>query len=213
MNLQQALFHSRRAAAILDILEAVSGLALALFLWMHMVFVATIFLGTGAFDGIAQALDTFYLSYTGIPPLIVLFFLHFLLAARKIPFAYREQRIIWRHAGLLAHKDTWTWLFQTVSGMAILLLASIHFWVVLSAWPIEASLSIYRVGRWPQFVFYIALLFLGEMHAGIGLYRLAVKWGWPPRKRAVLLFEVISVLFLFLGLAALVMFRRLGGGG
>lgn len=213
MILQQVLFRSRRTAAILDILEACSGLALALFLWMHMVFVATIFLGAGAFDGIAHALDTYYLSFTGIPPLIVVFFMHFLLAARKIPFAYREQRIIWRHAGLLAHRDTWTWLFQAVSGMAILLLGSIHFWVVLSAWPIGASLSIHRVGQWPQFVFYIALLFLGEMHAGIGLYRLAVKWGWPPRRRAGLLFEVISALFLLLGLAALVMFRYLGGAG
>jgi succinate dehydrogenase/fumarate reductase cytochrome b subunit len=63
MILQQALFRSPRAAAILDILEACSGLALALFLWMHMVFVATIFLGTGAFDGIAQALDTYSSSF------------------------------------------------------------------------------------------------------------------------------------------------------
>jgi fumarate reductase subunit C len=210
--LYQILSRSRRTAAILDVLEAVSGLALALFLWMHMVFVATIFLGAEAFDGIAHALDAYYLSFTGIPPLIVVFFLHFLLAARKIPFAYREQRVIWRHAGLLAHRDTWTWLFQAVSGMAILLLGSIHFWVVLSAWPIGASLSIHRVGQWPQFVFYIALLFLGEMHAGIGLYRLAVKWGWPPRRRAGIFFEIISLCVIGLGLTTLVIFRRLGGG-
>jgi len=211
--LYQTISRSPRTAAILDVLEAGSGLALALFLWMHMLFVATIFFGTETFDGIALMLDEYYLSYAGIPPLVAVFFLHFFLAARKIPFAWREQRVIWKHAGLLAHKDTWTWVFQAVSGMAILILASIHFWVVLTAWPIEASLSVFRVGRMPQFAFYLVLLFLGELHAGVGLYRLAVKWGWPSRKRANLLLEIISAVFLVLGLWALLMFRRLGGGG
>jgi fumarate reductase subunit C len=211
--LHQILSRTGRAAAILDVLEACSGLVLALFLWVHMIFVATIFFGPETFDGIAHALDTYYLSYTGIPPLIAVFILHFLLAARKIPFTWRDQRVIWKHAGLLAHRDTWSWVFQAVSGMAILLLASIHFWVVLTAWPIESSLSIYRVGRMPQFIFYLVLLFLGELHAGIGLYRLAVKWGWPSRKRANLFLEIISAAFLVLGLWALLVFRRLGGGG
>lgn len=212
MILYQVLSRGRRTAALLDLLEAASGLALALFLWMHMLFVASIFFGTESFDGIAHMLDEYYLSYVGIPPLVAVFFLHFLLAARKIPFGWREQRTIWRHAGLLSHKDTWTWVFQAASGMAILILASIHFWVVLTAWPIEASMSVYRVGRMPQFVFYLALLFLGELHAGVGLYRLAVKWGWPSRKRANLILEIVSAVFLVLGLWALLMFRRLGGG-
>jgi fumarate reductase subunit C len=211
--LYQTISRSPRTAAILDVLEAGSGLALALFLWLHMLFVATIFFGTETFDGIAHMLDEYYLSYGGIPLLIAVFFLHFLLAARKIPFAWREQRVLWKHAGLLAHKDTWTWVFQAVSGMALLILASVHFWVVLTAWPIEASLSVFRVGRTSQFIFYLVLLFLGELHAGVGLYRLAVKWGWPSRKRANLLLEIVSAVFLVLGLWALLMFRRLGGGG
>ena len=213
MILYQLLSPSRRAPAILDLLEAVSGLVLAVFLWAHMLFVASIFFGTDSFDGIAHMLDEYYLSYVGIPPLVAVFFLHFLLAARKIPFTWREQRAIVKHAGLLAHKDTWTWVFQAMSGMALLILSSIHFWVVLTAWPIEASLSIYRVGRTSQFVFYLFLLFLGELHAGVGLYRLAVKWGWPSRRAANLLLEVVSAVFLVLGLWALLMFRRLGGGG
>jgi fumarate reductase subunit C len=209
---QNLLTRNRKAAAILDILEAGSGLALAVFLWLHMIFVATILTGPRVFDRTAHFLDAYYLSYTGIPPLILIFFLHFLLAARKIPTTYREQRIIWSHAGLLKHKDTWTWLVQVVSGMGILLLASIHFWVVLTSWPIESSLSIYRVGRWPYLLFYLLLLLLGEIHAGFGLYRLAVKWGWPPRRKAELFFEVISAAVLLLGVAALIAFRRLGGG-
>ena len=61
----------------------------------------------------------------------------------------------------------------------------------------------------PALVFYIVLLILGEFHAGLGLYRLAVKWGWPRRRQAELLFEVITALVVFLGLGALFMFRRL----
>ncbi len=211
MILQQVLTRSRRAAAVLDLLEAGSGIALALFLWVHMIFVATVIFGSGTFDGIARLLDETALSYVGIPPMIALFFLHFLLAARKIPFTWQEQRIAWSHAGRLRHKDTWTWIVQAVTGMAILLLASVHFWVVLTSWPIEAALSGYRVSQSSYLTFYLVLLVLGELHAGIGLYRLAVKWGWPPRHKAERFIEIVSAVMLLVGLAALVAFRRLGG--
>jgi fumarate reductase subunit C len=56
--LQNLLSRSRRAAAVLDILEACSGLTLAVFLWMHMIFVASIFFGPETFDAIAHGLDT-----------------------------------------------------------------------------------------------------------------------------------------------------------
>jgi fumarate reductase subunit C len=201
-----------KAAAFLDIMEAVSGLGLAVFLWLHMVFVATVYFGADVFDGIAHALDRYYLSYLGIPPLIILFFLHFLLASRKIPTTFAKQRQVVAHSGSLAHKDTLTWLVQVVSGMSILILASIHFWVVLSAWPIEAEVSIGRVSQGPYLAFYLVLLVLGELHAGLGLYRLAVKWGWPERRQAELIFEVISAVVIIIGLGALFMFRLLGRG-
>lgn len=210
MMLQQILFRGRRDAALLDLLEAGSGILLALFLWLHMLFVATIIAGPDRFNGIASLLDATGLSYVGIPPLVVLFFLHFLLAARKIPFAWEEQRVLWTHAGRLRHKDTWTWLVQVVTGMAILVLASIHFWVILTSWPIEAELSRFRVSQGHYLVFYLVLLVLGELHAGFGLYRLAVKWGWPRREKAELLFEAISAVMLLLGLGALLAFLNIG---
>jgi fumarate reductase subunit C len=213
VNYQQLSPGTGRIAALLDLLEAGSGLALAVFLWLHMMFVATIIAGPETFDAVAAFLDDYWLSYLGIPPLIAVFFLHFLLAARKIPFSWRESGRIWSHSGRLDHRDTKTWLFQTVSGMAILVLASIHFWVVLTAWPIEAALSSFRISRPPYLVFYAALLVLGELHAGIGLYRLAVKWGWPPRKIADSLFELISAVIILLGLIVLVVFVRLSGAG
>lgn len=212
MFLQHYLARNPRAAALLDIGEAVSGLALALFLWMHMALVASIYFGREAFDRIPRFLDGTGLSVVGIPLLLALFFLHALLAGRKLPGGYCEQRIIWRHAARLRHRDTAAWIVQAVTGMAILVFASIHFWVILTAWPIEASLSAGRVSRTSFLVFYLVLLALGELHAGIGLYRLAVKWGWPRRRPAAALAELIGAALLLAGLGALYVFRHLGPG-
>ena len=194
-----------------EILELLSGLGLALFMWAHLIFVATIILGKGTFDGIAVFLEDYYLAHVGIPAIIVLFFVHVVMTGRKIPFQVREQRVIIQHARLIKHFDTWTWLFQVVSGMIILAMGSIHFWVVNAAWPIRAEASIDRVGQNSYLIFYIILLLLVEMHASIGLFRLGVKWGVIPRRHAHLIFNILTIVVLFIGGCALVFFRRLGG--
>lgn len=212
MFLQDLLGRSPRAAAVLDLLEAGSGLALALFLWLHMALVTTILMGREAFDRIPRFLDGSRLSIVGIPLLLFVFFLHALLAGRKLPGGYREQRILWGHAARLRHRDTATWIVQALTGMAILVLAAIHFWVVLTAWPIAAAVSAGRISRTSFLVFYVLLLLLGELHAGIGLYRLALKWGRPGRRQAAILVELIGLLLLVCGAGALFVFRRLGSG-
>ena len=64
---------------------------------------------------------------------------------------------------------------------------------------------------------YLVLLFAVELHAGIGLYRLAVKWQWftghdPEAGRARLkrLKWVLTVLLLALGLATLAAYMKIG---
>ena len=56
-----------------------------------------------------------------------------------------------------------------------------------------------------------------ELHGGIGLYRLAVKWGWlagpdpeRTRRRLKALKWAISVFFLVLGLATLAAYVKIG---
>jgi fumarate reductase subunit C len=210
LELQVVLARSPRAAAVLDLLEAASGLGLAVFLWMHMGLVASIYFGRETFDSIPRFLDDTGLSIVGIPPLVALFFLHALLAGRKLPGRYREHRVLWGHAARLGHRDTAAWIVQAVTGMGILVLAAVHFWVVLTAWPIAAAASVARIAATPFLVFYLVLLVLGELHAGIGLYRLAVKWGWPPRRPAAVVLELIGVALLMLGFGALYVFRSLG---
>ena len=67
---------------------------------------------------------------------------------------------------------------------------------------------------WPL---YILLLLAVELHGGIGLYRLAVKWGWvsgpdadATRVRLKRLKWVITIFFLALGFASLAAYVKIG---
>ena len=61
------------------------------------------------------------------------------------------------------------------------------------------------------------LLFVVELHGGIGLYRLAVKWGWfagananATRRRLKTLKWALTAFFLALGLATLAAYMKIG---
>lgn len=208
--LQRVLTKSNKTDLYLDLVELASGLLLVGFLWTHMLFVGTIIISQDLFNTLSEFLDTYYLSYIGIPFIVVVALFHFVIAGRRIPTRYREQRIVWQHAKMLRHFDTWTWVFQTVTGMAILVLAAIHVWIVVTGWPIRAMNSAERMEAF--WWFYLVLLLLGEYHAGFGLYRQFVKWGWFPRKPVGYVTKVITAIIIILGLAAMVVFVRLGGG-
>jgi fumarate reductase subunit C len=57
--------------------------------------------------------------------------------------------------------------------------------------------------------FYVALLLAGEYHAGFGLYRIFVKWGWFERHKMGYVLKGITLIILFIGFGALYMFIRL----
>lgn len=209
MQAQKLVARNPRADLYYDLVELLTGVTLVGFLWTHMLFVATILLGVNVFNSLSQALDDYYLSYTGIPVIILVFILHILAAGRRIPTRVQEQRIIWRHAKMLGGTDTWVWVFQVITGAAIFALASIHMWVVISGWPINAVTSADRMHAF--WWFYLILLLLGEYHAGFGIYRQFVKWGWFPRKPLGYVTKIITVIILSLGLAALGVMFKLGG--
>jgi len=65
---------------------------------------------------------------------------------------------------------------------------------------------------WPL---YLALLFMVELHGGVGLYRLAVKWGdfsdpKSARRKLKRLKWAFTVFFLGLGLLSLAAYIKLG---
>ncbi|MFZ5643341.1 MAG: succinate dehydrogenase [Bacillota bacterium] len=209
MLVQKILTRNPKAELYYDLVELLTGLTLVGFLWTHMIFVATILLGVDIFNSLSQALDDYYLSYVGIPFIIVVFLLHILTAGRRLPTRIQEQKIIWRHAKMLQGTDTWVWVFQVITGSAIFALASIHMWVVIAGWPIRAMTSAERMDAF--WWFYLVLLLLGEYHAGFGIYRQFVKWGWFPRKPLGYISKIITAIILTLGLAALWIFIKLGG--
>jgi fumarate reductase subunit C len=80
--------------------------------------------------------------------------------------------------------------------------------------PFESADRVWSNHYWPL---YILLLLAVELHGGIGLYRLAVKWGWlaspdpnATRRRLKGLKWAITAFFLVLGLATLAAYVKIG---
>jgi fumarate reductase subunit C len=198
-----------RIEALLDLSQALSGVLLILFMWSHMALVASVNLGTGVLNAIAEFLEYYYLAQLGGPMIGMLFLAHFVLAARKLPFRIREQMAIWSHSVRFNHWDTWLWVIQAVTAMIILIMGSTHMWTVLTSLPISAAKSAMRIqGGW-WFLFYAFLLPIVELHVGIGFYRIGVKWGWIQRanRKALKGFEnKMTLVFIAVGLITLLNF-------
>nr|WP_321257647.1 succinate dehydrogenase/fumarate reductase cytochrome b subunit [uncultured Pseudodesulfovibrio sp.] len=193
----------------LDWLQMLSGVSLILFMWCHMLLVSSVVISPNVMNAIAHFFEATGMAQVGGPLIFLVFLTHFVLAARKIPFRADGQKTIWQHARMMRHGDTWLWVVQVVSAMIILVMGSIHMWVILTDLPITAAKSAARIqgGFWA--VFYLILLPLAELHVGIGLYRIGVKWGFvkdkdrPKFKRSE---NMLTLLFVGIGLITLVRF-------
>ena len=223
--------HRRRVISLdvwparLDVLESASGLALGLFMWAHMLFVASILLGKDAMWVVARFFEGYFFfgrSYPGIVAalvlvIVVLFVAHAALALRKFPSSLRQYRAFRVHQRAMCHADTRLWWWQVATGFALFFLASVHLYTMLTnpdaIGPYASSDRVFSGRLWPL---YLVLLLVVEVHAGIGLYRLAVKWGWlgstAPGGRARLyrLKTALTAFFLVLGLVTLAAYAWIG---
>jgi fumarate reductase subunit C len=212
--------------ARLDWLQSVSGLVLALFMWGHMFFVSSILLGKDAMWTVTKFFEGYFFFGRGFPWLVslvvaVIFALvvvHALLAVRKFPIDYRQVRAFRDHANGMKHSDTTLWWWQVLTGFALFFMVGIHLYVMLmqpeTIGPYGSADRVWSQHFWPL---YLVLLFAVELHGGIGLYRLAVKWGWfagtdPAATRARLktLKWALTAFFLVLGLATLAAYIKIG---
>ncbi len=189
----------------MELVQLASGLFLLGFLQFHLFAVSTIILGPAAFNADSAWLDEYYLSYLGIPLVILAIFVHGLVALRKAPWKFQEMQTYLQHSRRLAHLDTWAWLVQILTGMAVLVLAAIHIWSTLLTWPIEAAKSITRVQS-GYFSLLLALLLVAEIHAMVGLYRILVKWSWIHRRKFTSYLVYATIFFVVLGVIALLVF-------
>lgn len=201
-----------KTAAYLDTIQMVTGAVLILFMWSHLCLVSSVLLGASAMNGLAYFFEATYMAQIGGPIIGLIFLVHFVVAARKVPFRTSEQQLIWKHAHLVKHTDTWLWLVQAGSAMLILIMGGAHMWVVLTDLPITAAKSAARIQSWPWLLFYLALLPLVELHVGIGLYRIGVKWGFikrANRKKSKKFENTLTLIFIGIGLLTLIRFLTL----
>ncbi len=194
----------------LDAISTGTGVFLALFMWGHMFFVSTILTGERGFNFIADMFEHYWLAQPTVVLVTIVFFVHFVTASRKIPAKLAERKRLkklgddieqseWNISEadraelekVRPHEETTLWIWQVRSGMIILVLGSIHLFVVGAdvaqrtfglgeAIGINAAETMARVqnGMW---LLYAVLLYMVELHAGIGLYRVTVKWGLGSR--------------------------------
>jgi len=216
----------QRMPAWLDFLQSASGLFLALFMWAHMAFVSSILISKDAMYAVTRFFEGeffFGRSYPALVTFIValvflLFITHAALALRKFPASYQQYRIFLRHRKRMQHNDTSLWLVQVVTGFAMLFLGSAHLYTMLThsaaIGPFASADRVWSDGTW---WLDLLLLLAVEFHGGIGLYRLAVKWGWfdgaDPRHNRIRLKRFMWGLIGFLtllGMLSLTAYMKIG---
>jgi fumarate reductase subunit C len=147
-----------------------------------------------------------------------MFLLHAVVAVRKIPSSYREYRAYRNHSLVFRHADTSLWLLQVFTGFVLMFFAAAHLYQMM-VHPADigpfASADRVWTGRW--WPFYLFLLFAVELHGGIGIYRLAMKWGWltdknghTDRQKVHKIKWAITGFFLALGLLTLAAYMKIG---
>jgi len=202
---------SARRQIFYEVLSGGTGLLLALFMWGHVILVGSILTGERGFNWLAGMLEDYYIAQPTVAGVLILFLVHAVLAARKIPAQLRERKQLLQlakglnasgrenvptrtpHSPFRPHVESLLWIWQVRTGMIILVLGSFHL-VLLTMdvltplygeiTGIEAATSMARVGA-GLWIPYAVLLLCVEFHASVGLYRLAIKWGadlWMSRK-------------------------------
>ena len=213
--------------AKLDFIQSASGLFLGLFMWAHMMFVSTILVSENFFNSVVHFLELKFVYDNPIMSYItsflaacvlVVFFIHALLAMRKFPINFRQYQLLRTHTKTMKHEDTTLWWVQAFTGFIMFFLGSAHLiFIITNADKISGAMSGDRVISHFMWLFYAVLLVCVELHGSIGLYRLCVKWGWfegsdakQSRKKLKIAKWIISAFFLILGVLSLLAFVKIG---
>jgi fumarate reductase subunit C len=214
-----------RWPARMDFWQSATGLFLALFMWGHMFFVASILISEDAMWTVTKMFEGYFIFGTSHPILVsvavgivlTVFIAHAFLAMRKFPASFDQYRAFTGHMTMLRHRDTTLWWVQFMTGFLMFFLASAHLYQMLTnpgdIGPYASGTRVFH-SWWPL---YLVLLVCVELHGGIGLYRLAMKWGWfegrnpdVSRKRLATVKTGLSVFFLVLGLLTLAAYFKIG---
>ncbi|MEA1880068.1 MAG: fumarate reductase cytochrome b subunit [Campylobacterota bacterium] len=213
-----------RLPAKLDYIQSVTGAILAIFMIGHMIFVSSILISKEFMNSIAKFFELSFIF--GDNPIIVsigaglifvIFIAHAGVALRKFPGNYKQYKVSLTHANLMKHPDTKMWFIQVFTGFTMFFLGSIHLYIIMTNPEITADISANRIVQEWMAPLYLLLLLAVEFHGAIGLYRLALKWGWfvgkspkEGRKKLKLYKHVLTVFMLTLGILSLLAFIKIG---
>ena len=176
-----------------DFIQSATGLVLGLFIMGHILFEASILISKEMMYKVTMMFEGYYFfgeRYPGIISFLaasigVIFILHATVAMRKFPSKYREYRIMRKHMASLRHEDTSLWMIQVITGFAMFFLGSIHLYTMMTQPDqIGPYASADRIVGDHAAYLYGLLLFSVVSHAFIGLYRLALKWGFLEGKNS-----------------------------
>ncbi len=215
-----------KTPARLDFIQSATGLILAIFIMGHLLFEASILISNEAMYKMTILFEGYYFfgeTYPGIISFLaaaisVIFVLHIVTALRKFPSDYRKYKLMTKHMDSMQHEDTSLWMIQVITGFMMFFTASVHLYTMMSQPSnIGPYASSARVVDEFMGIVYLVLLISVVLHAFIGLYRLAVKWGFMEgkdakvsRKRFKALMKLMIAFYLIVGLASLAKYTYIG---
>ena len=180
------------ASAKADKIQSITGVLMGCFLLAHLHFESSILLGKDAFYTVVQFLEGGMFSATGHGfPIVTKVFSVFMLlvvmahaavALRRFPVQLGQWRALRRHMSVINHKDSHAWFWQLATGFVLFFLVPVHLFTMIANPEIGPHLSAERVYLQNGWLLYALLLPAVVIHAMIGLYRVAVKWGLTTKR-------------------------------
>ncbi len=212
--------------AWLDFLQSATGLILALFIMGHILFEASILVSNEMMYRVTLMFEGYYFfgeTYPGIvsflaAAIFTIFILHSALALRKFPSSYKQYRTLREHTQRMKHEDSSLWMIQVVTGFMMFFIGSVHLYIMMSQPSnIGPFASSHRVVSEFMGPLYFMLLLSVVSHAFIGLYRLALKWGFMEgkhteisRARFKLIMKAMIAVYIIVGLSSLGKYTYIG---
>lgn len=212
--------------ARLDFIQSVTGLILALFIFGHILFEASILISNEMMYKVTIMFEGYYFfgeTYPGIisflaAAIFVIFIVHSATALRKFPASYRKYKIMKNHTLQMKHEDTTLWMVQVITGFIMFFIGSVHLYIMMTQpsniGPYASSSRVVDEFMGPL---YLVLLISVVFHAFVGLYRLALKWGFMEgkntkisRARFKLIMKTMVLLYLLIGTFSLAKYTYLG---
>jgi len=215
-----------KTPARLDFIQSSTGLILAVFIMGHIIFESSILISHEMMYRVTLMFEGYFFfgeTYPGIISFLagaisVIFVTHSAVALRKFPADYKKYKIMKHHIATMKHEDTSLWMLQVITGFIMFFIGSVHLYIMITQpaniGPYASSSRIVDELMGPL---YAALLLSVVSHAFIGLYRLALKWGFMEgkntkvsRKRFKLIMKLMILTYIVIGSLSLAKYTSIG---